>query len=48
LTQVHYNSKDQKLSWEKGRANFAKEKDLTDLADYLNSRANAAAAGPKK
>jgi hypothetical protein len=47
FTQVHYDSKNQKLSWDKGRANFAKDKDLTDLADYLNQRANTA-AGPKK
>jgi hypothetical protein len=47
LTQVHYDSKNQKLSWEKGRANFAKEKDLTDLADYLNQRAQTAAASKK-
>ena len=46
FTQVHYDSKNQKLSWDKGRANFAKDKDLTDLADYLNSRANT--AGPKR
>jgi hypothetical protein len=46
FTQVHYDSKNQKLSWDKGRANFAKDKDLTDLADYLNSRANTAA--PKR
>jgi len=46
FTQVHYDSKNQKLSWDKGRANFAKDKDLTDLADYLSSRANA--APPKK
>jgi hypothetical protein len=47
FTQVHYDSKNQKLSWDKGRANFAKDKDLTDLADYLNQRANMA-AGPKR
>ena len=48
LTQVHYNDKDKKLSWEKGRANFAKEKELEDLASYLNQRAQTATAGPKK
>jgi hypothetical protein len=48
LTQVHFNSKENKLSWEKGRANFAKEKDLEDLAGYLHNRAQAAAAGGKK
>ena len=48
LTQVRYNDKDKKLSWEKGRANFGKEKDLEDLAAYLNQKAQSAAAGPKK
>jgi hypothetical protein len=48
LTQVRYSEKDKKLNWEKGRANFAKEKDLEDLAGYLNQKAQTAAAGPKK
>jgi len=46
LTQVHYDSKNQKLSWEKARANFAKEKELQELIAYLNSRAQT--AGPKR
>jgi len=46
FNQVHYDSKNQKLSWEKGRANFAKDKDLEELAGYLNQRAQSA-AGPR-
>jgi hypothetical protein len=46
LTQVHYDSKNQKLAWEKGRANFAKDKGLEELAAYLSQRAQT--AGPKK
>jgi len=44
LTQVHYDQKGQKIVWEKGRANFAKEKDLEELAQYLRNRADNVAA----
>jgi len=49
LTQVHYDQKGQKIVWEKGRANFAKDKDLEELAQYLRNRAeNVAAAKNRK
>jgi hypothetical protein len=47
FNQVHYDAKNQKLSWEKGRANFAKGSDLEELAAYLSQRAQTA-AGPKR
>jgi hypothetical protein len=47
FNQVHYDSKNQKLSWEKTRANFAKGSDLEELAGYLSQRAQTA-AGPKR
>ena len=47
FNQVHYDSKNQKLSWDKARANFAKANDLEELAGYLSQRAQAA-AGPKR
>ena len=47
FNQVHFDAKNQKLSWDKGRANFAKGSDLEELASYLNQRAQSA-AGPKR
>jgi hypothetical protein len=47
FNQVHYDGKNQKLTWEKTRANFAKGSDLEELASYLSQRAQTA-AGPKR
>jgi hypothetical protein len=47
LTQVRQGEKDGRLTWEKGRANFAQAKDVEDMVRHLHNRAENPPAAKK-